>query len=254
MNQAEIRREKIVTLINSEGKVKVSVLSKMFETSEVTIRADLEILENMGTLSRIHGGAVARNKLYLDMDLNERYNTNAQNKKILAAKIADYIEDNDTILLNAGTTLLYVLRAIKNKTNINILTNSIANASEASSYRGFNVTLLGGSIDSKYSFTYGADPIAQLSRYHATKCILSVDWITAQSGLSLYYSSEADLVKMMIDSADCVFVAADSSKFGRDTFARVSSLEKVDTIFTNQTVYMAEFAKIKSLGVKIVEG
>ena len=253
MNRAEKRREEIVSLINKQGRVSVSELCKSYGISEVTIRSDLEILEGMGKLSRIHGGAVAQNKLYLDMDLSERYKTNADKKRSLAAKLAQYIYDNDTIIMNAGTTLLYVLRAIKDKNNISIVTNSISNATEASLYSGFNVTLLGGAIEGRYSFTYGPDSVAQLSKYHATKCILSVDGITADYGVSLYYSSESDLVKKMMESSIQVFVAADSSKFGKNAFANVSSLERVDMIFTNKH-NNPEFDKIKALGVTIVEG
>ena len=139
----EERREEIIGIIQEKGKVKVSELSEKYGISEVSIRKDLEILEAEGHLSRVHGGAVGLNKLYVNMDLNERYRTNAIAKRKLAELAARFIDDNDTIMMNAGTTLTYVLRAIRNKKNITIVTNSVQNATEAALYSDFTVILLG---------------------------------------------------------------------------------------------------------------
>ena len=185
MMDTERRRGKIMELVHETGKVRVGELSCQFGVSEVSIRKDLEALEAEGHLQRVHGGAVALNKLYVNMDLGERYKTNAAAKKELAEFAADFIEDNDTVFMNAGTTLTYVLRAIRGKKNVSIVTNSIQNAMEAASHASFNVILLGGSVDSKYQFTHGSDAENQLKNYHATKCILSADGISRDAGLTL---------------------------------------------------------------------
>ena len=101
------------------------------------------------------------------MNLDERFTTNAACKKELADCVADFVEDNDIIMMNAGTTLIYVLRAIQDKKNITIVTNSIQNALEAMSFPSFNVILLGGQLDPKYQYTHGLDTLKQLDKYHA---------------------------------------------------------------------------------------
>ena len=116
----EQRRESIVAEIHKSGKVKVSDLSEQYDISEVSIRKDLEALEAEGHLKRVHGGAVGLNKLYVNMDLTERFKTNAAAKRALAELAAQFIDDNDTIMMNAGTTLAYVLRALRGKKNISI--------------------------------------------------------------------------------------------------------------------------------------
>ncbi len=249
----EERREEIVALINENGKVKVSELSKRYEISEVSIRHDLEALEQQGHLSRVHGGAVGLNKLYVNMDLNERFKTNASAKKRLAELVASFIEDNDTIIMNAGTTLIYVLRALRGKKNITVVTNSLQNATEAALFSSFNVILLGGELDSKYQFTYGPDALKQLENYHATKCILSVDGISASAGLTLYYSNEAELARKMIDCSGTVIVTADASKIGKNVFARITDAKKTDILITNATDNFTELTELKKLGVKIYE-
>ncbi len=248
---SENRREEIIELIQSQGKVKVSELSQKYNISEVSIRKDLEMLEAQGHLSRIHGGAVGMNKLYINMDLSERFKTNAAAKRDVAELAAKFIQDNDTIMMNSGTTLTYVLRALRGKNNISIVTNSIQNATEAALYPDFNVILLGGELDSKYQFTYGQDAIHQLENYHASKCILSVDGVSADAGLTLYYSNEAELARKMIECSDMTIVAADSSKLGKNVFARITDASKSDILVTNKSDNFDELAKLRKLGVKI---
>jgi DeoR/GlpR family transcriptional regulator of sugar metabolism len=254
MNQksAEQRREEILALIRNEGRVRVAELSRQYEISEVSIRKDLEILETRGQLARIHGGAVGVEKMYINMDLNERFKTNSAAKRALATEVAELIRDNDTLMMNAGTTAAYVLRAIRDKKNLSIVTNSLRNANEAALF-GFNVILLGGELDYKYQFTYGQDAERQLQNYHASKCILSVDGISAEAGLTLYYSNEAALVRRMIESSSSVIVAADGTKVGRSAFARITHAEATDVLVTAGIEDREELARLSELGIQIIE-
>lgn len=249
----EQRRENIVAMIHELGKVKVSDLSEKYKISEVSVRKDLEALEAQGHLKRVHGGAVALNKLYVNMDLSERYLTNSQAKRQLAEAVASFVNDNDTIFMNAGTTLTYVLRAIKGKQNISLVTNSIQNATEAALFSSFKVILLGGEVDSKYQFTYGTDAEAQLANYHAMKTILSVDGISAESGLTLYYSNEASIARKMIEYSSKTIVVADSGKIGKEVFARITDAKRTDVLITNASDKEKELAALRKLGVTIYE-
>ncbi len=253
MLTTEQRREKIMSLVHEIGKVRVADLSQEYGISEVSIRKDLEALESEGHLKRVHGGAVALNKLYVNMDLGERFRTNASAKKHLAELAADFIEDNDTVFMNAGTTLTYVLRAIKGKKNVSIVTNSIQNATEAASHSSFNIILLGGDVDTKYQFTHGSDAEKQLCNYHATKCILSVDGVSADAGLTLYYANEASIARQMIASASKVIVVADGTKIGKEVFARITDATEMDILITNKTDKTEDLTSLKELGVQIYQ-
>ena len=247
----ELRRDQIISKLHQNGRVRVAELALEHGISEVTIRKDLEALEAEGHLKRVHGGAIGLNKLYVNMDLSERYKTNSSAKRELAELAADFIDDNDTVFMNAGTTLTYVLRAISGKQNINIVTNSIQNATEAALYSSFNVILLGGELDSKYQFTHGTDAENQLQNYRADKCVLSVDGISATAGLTLYNSNDAPLVRKMIEGSYSTIVVADSSKVGKGVFAKIAGAEKTNVLITNSTDKENELLALKKLGVKI---
>ena len=146
-----------------------------------------------------------------------------------------------------------MLRELQGKKNITIVTNSISNATDASLLSSFNVILLGGEFDSKYQFTYGEDAIIQLCNYHANKCLLSVDGISSESGLTLYYSNEAALARKMIECSDMLIVTADGTKLGKNTFAKITDAIEADILVTSKDDNKAEKEKLEKLGVKIYE-
>ena len=161
------------------------------------------------------------------------------------------IEPNDTIMINSGTTTLMVFRSLPIDYNLNIVTNSISIALEASDNPNFNVILIGGSVNTKYQFTFGTDAVQQLKKYHADKLVLSVDGIDTQNGFTTYYDKEADIDRAMIEQSDYCIVAADLSKFDRTAFAKISSTDIADYIVTNSTLSENISSKLSKAGIKI---
>ncbi|MBE6549582.1 MAG: DeoR/GlpR transcriptional regulator [Ruminococcaceae bacterium] len=251
--KTEERKQKILELLKKNDSVRVSSLSRLFGVSEVTIRSYLEDLEKKGLLSRIHGGAVSSYKPYYSMNLNQRLETNQQAKVAIAEHVSELIQPNDTVMLNAGTTTLLVFRRFPAEYNLSIVTNSISIALEASGNPNYNVILLGGSVNTKYQFTYGSDVIEQLEKYKADKLILSVDGIDMQQGLTTYYNKEAAVAATMIKQSDCCIVAADHSKFGHSAFAKISGLSVADYIVTNGQLNQELAEKLNSKGVTLLQ-
>lgn len=248
---ADNRRKKILEMLDKNGSVRVTELSTLLGISEVTIRTDLADMENKGLLTRVHGGAVSSYKPYYNMSFNQRMSTNQEQKEVIAKKIADMIEDNDTIMLNSGTTTLLVFRAISRDLNLNIVTNSISIALEGTTNPNFNIILLGGMINPKYQFTFGDDTIKQLRSYHADKLILSVDGIDAENGFSTYYDKEAQIDRIMLEQSSINIVAADHTKFNRCAFTKISELSVADYIVTDTNVPDTLKNKITKQSIKI---
>ncbi len=249
---AEQRKQKISELLQENDSVKVTELSRIFNVSEVTIRSYLEDMEKKGLLTRVHGGAVSSYKPYYSMNLTQRLETNLTEKVDIAERIASFIRPNDTVMLNAGTTTLLTFRKFPADYNLNIVTNSIAIALEASSNPNYNVILVGGSVNTKYQFTYGHDAAKQLSKYHADKLILSVDGIDPIHGFSTYYNKEATVDIAMIEQSATCIIAADRSKFDHVAFAKISEISVADYIVTNEGVDPELIEELKNAGVEIV--
>ncbi len=249
---AEQRKQKISELLQENDSVRVTELSQLFNVSEVTIRSYLEDMEKKGLLTRVHGGAVSSYKPYYSMSLTQRLESNLSDKVDIAEKIATFIRPNDTVMLNAGTTTLLTFRKFPSDYNLNIVTNSIAIALEASSNPNYNVILIGGSVNTKYQFTYGNDAVKQLSKYHADKLILSVDGIDPTRGFTTYYNKEAAVAVAMIEQSEKCIVAADKTKVGHVAFAKISDLAVADHIVTNAGIGAEAAEELSAMGVDVI--
>lgn len=248
------RREKILEILSETGQVKVADLSREFGISSITIRSDLADLEDKGLLFRVHGGAINSYKSYCDMDLQQRLGTNLKAKQLIARGAVELIKDHDTVMFNSGTTTLTVFRAIPAHLHLNIVTNSISIALEASGNPNFNVVLLGGFVNPKYQFIYGDDASSQLKNYHADKLFLSVDGISPDSGLTTYYDREAELARLMLAQSASKIIVADSSKVGRTAFVNIAEINTADYLITDDSQSQSEELNIlkKSLRKIIV--
>lgn len=248
---ADERKQRILELLKENDVVKVVELSKLLDISEVTVRSYLADMEKKGLLSRVHGGAVNSYKPYYSMNFSQRLETNQERKVLIAQRISKMINPNDTIMLNSGTTTLLTFRKFPPSYHLNIVTNSVSIALEAANNPNYNVVLIGGSINTKYQFTYGADAAKQIKNYHAEKLILSVDGIDAENGFTTYYDKEAEVDRAMIEQSDCRIIAADYSKFSRSAFAKISDISVADCIVTNDTEDKSHIELLNDFDVEV---
>ncbi len=226
-----IRRNKILEILHKEKKVYIAELSQLFGASLVTIRSDLDAMANEGLLVRMAGGAILPN----DVATASRANIeNFEQKQEIALNAAQLIKDGDTLFINSGTTTLLVAEALKTKSNLSIVTNSLSVATTLGSAPTFRVILLGGTINPQYNFTYGADTQEYLNRFGADWAILSVDGISEDGDISTCHAEEAILDRIMIARAKKVLVVADANKIGRTGFSYVSRCDEKIKILTNK--------------------
>ncbi len=245
------RREKILELVSIRNKVKVSELSRIFGTSEVTIRSDLSELEAAGLLERVHGGAVSTYRTYYNMTFNDRLKTNADEKRRIAVSVAAQVADGDTLLMSSGTTTLYLARELKNARNVTVVTNSLAIAQEMGLFRDILVIMLGGNLNAQYLFTYGDDTLNQLRQYKADRLLLSVDGVSPEDGITTYHHLEAEVNRQMIARAKRTIIVADHTKIGRTGFAHIDSLDNVDCLVTSSQADGEVLQAIRERGVEV---
>jgi len=231
----DIRRNKILDILRKEGKVYVSQLSKILDTSPVTIRNDLASLESDGHLVRMSGGAVPTNNNTANLNCSNKGIQNLEEKQAIAHAVSELIKDGDTLFINSGTTTQIIAHNLKNKKNLNIVTNSIKVATELGSVPSFKVIILGGEINSQYGFTYGGDAQEHLNHFAADWAILSVDSISIDGVITTYHAEEAIIDRLMITRAKQVIIPADHSKIGRIGFTFVSGCSNNIRIITNDS-------------------
>lgn len=225
------RRNAILDVLHKEKKVYIADLSERLGASLVTIRTDLDALASEGQLVRMAGGAI------LPASSNEqshRLIENYEQKQEIAQSVATLVQDGDTLFLNSGTTTLLVAEALKNKRNLSVVTNSLSVATTLGAIPSFRVILLGGAINTQYSFTYGADTQEHLNRFGADWAVLSVDGVSESGEISTCHAEEAIIDRIMIARAKKVLIVADNTKIGRTGFSYVSRCDDKIKILTNK--------------------
>lgn len=228
------RKNKIIEILQDEKKVVVTDLSKRFDVSEETIRRDLDKLEKEGCIVKAYGGAVLNDSQLLELPFNVRKKANIDSKQKIAQIIAEKIHDGDRIILDASTTALFILRHIKNRKNITIVTNSVEILVEAAEISGWQVYSTGGRLQEDSLALVGPSADKSLQSYHADKAVISCKGIDLNGGITDSSEMHAVTKGNMLDCANLKIVAVDYSKFNRVAFTKVADVKKADMIITDR--------------------
>ncbi|MEX0772502.1 MAG: transcriptional repressor AgaR [Balneolales bacterium] len=230
-NVAE-RRNQALKALRAKGQVSVIELSEVLEVSEVTIRKDLEYLEKNNLLIRTHGGAMQNGYLVYDQPIEEKGKLYAGEKSSIGKAAANLLEDGDSIIMDAGTTVLQVARQI-NRRNLTILTNGVNVAMELFRLPDVELIMLGGMVRSTSACVVGPYAEQMVQDHSCRKYFLGVDGFDLERGLSTTNTLEAHLNRVMIDAAQETIVVTDSSKFGRRGLSRICDIDRIDTVVTD---------------------
>lgn len=249
------RKSHIIKELNSNNKVEVSKLSKLFNVSEVTIRKDLADLAERNLLIRVRGGAILMPNTSSELDLDESISNkslqNHREKQLIGKLAASLISEKETILLDSGTTTLEIAKNLDAYQELTIITNAINIATELAKYNRFNVILLGGNLRSKSLSTVGSVAESVLKIFYCDKLFLGVDSFSLENGLSTNNIEEANINQTMISMAKKTIAVLDSSKFNKRSFAYIAPLTAIETIVTDSNISKELEKQISALGIEL---
>lgn len=210
---AEERLAKITQRVNEHGSVTVQELVEYLETSESTIRRDLNYLDAMGEITKVHGGAVAADTLFKmhDDDISDRRIVNMEEKKLIAGYAANLIKANDFVYIDAGTTTEFILDYITEK-NAVYVTNAVNHACRLA-HIGCEVYLAGGRLKGATEAIVGAETIQCLSGYNFTIGFWGANGIHKKAGFTTPDTEEAGVKRISLANCKKRYIVADSSKF-----------------------------------------
>lgn len=247
----EERRRAIVESLNRDGRVLVGDLARQFQTSQVTIRNDLELLHAHGLLHRTHGGALpSRDSAVLDPSLREKEKLHWREKLRIAEGAAALVEEGQVVILDSGTTTTAIARALRSFRDLTIITNAVNIASELAG-TDLEVILTGGTLR-KNSFSL-VGPVAEdtLRRLHADILFLGVDGFDVNYGLSTPNLLEAKVNRIMLEISNKVVLACDSSKFGRRSLSQISPTSAIDHVITDREVPRSHLKTLKQSKIEV---
>lgn len=251
------RRYQILELLKINRAVTVKELCDALETSEATIRRDLAIMEEEGKLERTHGGAI----LYEEQDLVNEENyyqketVHVAEKRSIAERGFQLIQEGDAVLLDSGTTTLELAKLIgRSQMNLTVITNSATFSAILAGNPNLTLILLGGKVRLNTLATVGSIAIEALKRLHVNKAFVGVNGISLENGLMTTDLEEADIKRAMIQSAKETYVITDSSKFKKMAMCRIVPVTMVDAVITDADLPAAIEAQLLENDVQVIKG
>ena len=214
---AEERRNLILEKLQQEGKVVVSELSELFGVSEETIRRDLDKFDKEGIASKTYGGAVLIEDTNTDMPFNIRRKTNMQGKRTIGGIIESLVSDGESIIVDPSTTAVAIMKALRSKKNLTVITNSI-------------------------------------EAFNADKVILSCKGLDMQKGVTDANELFTQVKKNMLASAKQKILAVDRTKFNRIAFSQICSITDLDIVVTDVKPSEEWLSYFEEKGIKCLYG
>ncbi|MEA1787067.1 DeoR/GlpR family DNA-binding transcription regulator [Arenibacter sp. GZD96] len=246
------RKSKILDIIKEDGFAKVVELARIFKVTEVTIRQDLEKLEEEGLIVREHGGAFLKNIPSQVQSLQLANQSNLELKEAIAVKCLAFIESGDTIILDSGSTTTEIAKKLIGYTNLTVITNALNIALLLGPEPGIDVIMTGGEFKGPTLSLTGQKAADFFEGLNVQKLFLATAGISLKYGLT--YPSLSDLVvkKAMIHAAEITYLVADHTKFGTSALASLGALSLIDFIITDSGIAEKDQKVLKDNEIEVI--
>lgn len=246
------RRVLVLRKLDREGLVDVKTLSEELMVSEVTIRNDLNKLEEKKILIRTRGGAIKTDRVANDFDVSEKNKRYFEEKRRIGIAASELIEEGDTIILDSGSTTMEIIKNLSKFTNLTIITNAVNVAIALAGMKNTNVIIPGGILRRNSLSLVGSAAEENFQNYFCDKLFLAVDGFHLIHGLSTPNVEEAHLNRIMIDIAKKIIVVTDSSKFSKRSLAVIAPISKIDILVTDSGIQSKDQTELESAGIQVI--
>ncbi|MCJ7738617.1 MAG: DeoR/GlpR family DNA-binding transcription regulator [Anaerolineae bacterium] len=251
---AEERLVRITEILNQRhtGIVSVAELVTMFGVSGMTIRRDLQRLEEMSLLRRVHGGAVAYRNTPDWAPFVERHGTHGREKQTIGWAASLLVKNGDTVLLDAGTTTPHIAHNLTSQRDVTVVTHALPVAQELLQHPRITIVLLGGVVKQGESYSHGPMMIQDLSQTTVDKLFLSAAGFSVERGATDPDPVETALKQAMSKAAREIILVADSSKWRHDYRNRILPIQAIQKLVVDDGLPGEAFAALESAGVEVI--
>ena len=246
---AQERRQHILKYIEANGLASVRDLAQRFDVATITIVRDLQELEAEGLVRRVHGGAICVRGSSYEPPFSARETQLLLEKQRIAQKAVELISDGESLLLDVGTTVLEVAKALKGKRNLTVLVTNLRAAMELANQPAIQVIMMGGRLRSGELSLVGHLTEEMLRQFEVDKAFIGVGGITFEHGLTEFNLDEAGTKRTILSRARQKIVVADHTKFGNVMLTRIAPLEAVDLIITGEELEEGMKSQMEEAGI-----
>lgn len=231
---AEQRREQILDALNEKGSISINELHRRLNVSRETIRRDITKLDMESKLRKTHGGALSFEAV--EPDHKDRMELNLPGKKAIGYLAASLVPDSASVIIDSGTTTIWLAEALRNRHQLTVYTNDIQIANRLIGRNENRVFLMGGELQPNDGATYGRDSTTMLENYLADFSFVSASALLPEPRLMDYSREAAELRATMLSHGRVSVLLADQIKLSLTATFRVNNLDKLTHFITDSVL------------------
>ncbi|CAM2991456.1 MULTISPECIES: DNA-binding transcriptional regulator YciT [Vibrio] len=243
------RQNQIVQLVNERKRIQVTELVELIGVSGVTIRQDLNLLEQEGYLKRVHGAATTLQSDDIDNRLEVHFNI----KQSLANKAADLVARNETVLIEGGSANALLARTLAERGDVTIVTPS-AYIAHLIRNTSANIILLGGVYQHQGESLVGPLTKLCIENIHFSTAFLGVDGFHQDTGFTSRDMMRADIASTILAKQRRNIILTDSSKFGQIYPSTIGRFDQISILLTDDNASQSDLSFLKQQGIEVILG
>lgn len=247
------RQRRILDLLHAAGSLRTTETAEALGVTDETVRKDFELLEKRGELIRIHGGASRPEKIRGDLPFTERQAVQREAKQAIARLAASRIQANETIFLDASSTVLTLTEFLPDLP-LTIITNALNVLTALSDRPNLDLMSTGGLFDSKSRSFIGLTAEKSLQRYNIHRAFLSGSGLHPERGVSESNARQAAFKERVISYSEDVVFMADHTKLGRKASFFFAETNALSCLVTDKEADPAFITELQGKGVEVLTG
>jgi DeoR family transcriptional regulator, fructose operon transcriptional repressor len=227
------RQIKIIEELKTKGEVSINHLHEKLKVSKVTIRSDIEELDQKGYLIKTRGGGILSNNRNLVRLIEKTIHEYEYEKEMIAQTAAKLVKPGMRIIIDSGSTTSFLPRYLK-EINLTVITNSLIVVHELCGLENIDLIVSGGSLRHESQSLIGIPSLSFFNNMNADILFLGATGFSAERGASASDIMEAETKKMMISSSTDVYLLVDSSKFGKNSLSKICQASELTAVITDR--------------------
>lgn len=251
----EERRVLIVKLAKENEICTIEELSKKLQISKVTVHRDLNVLEKMGMVTKVHGGVTVESKSEFKTRFDDRLKQNYKEKLEIAIKAMEFVKDSSSIFIDASTTgFIFAKNLFKKRFfDLTVITTSPSIIHMSLNYPYIKIISTGGELNHSFNMFYGRWATDFLEKLNIDSSFISTGGVSLLKGLTSDNKNLVENLKVIFEVSGEVNVMADSSKFGKVGLLNIKPLTAVKRIITDEKISQKKLNEYrKQVGIDIV--
>lgn len=248
--RASERRNAIIAMLHENNFIKMSDIVSMFDVSNETARRDLDYLQDQKIVRRVYGGAIMEGQALLSNKIPRPSMFNNEIDAIGKAA-AEMVKPGEAVFIGPGSTALQVARHLRTRSNITVVTNSLAVATELVS-SDVTTYIFGGLLNCDEQDIRGELVRECASHFFFDKAFFGCGGVTLDLGVMDFSSTHTPIHSQVVNRANQRILVASSKKFGTPAFLSACSLKDINVVITDIKIPELYYSSLKDMGIKLI--